>query len=62
MIVLLIIITWVLGDRPELSDDYNAKVGYMVVKTFMNSIDMFSFLYFWYIFAMTGYWFVFFKL
>jgi hypothetical protein len=62
MILLLIISTVVLSDRPELATDQNARVSYLVVKSLFVALDLFSYLYFWYIFAMTGYWFVFFKL
>ena len=34
----------------------------MFVRTFVNAIDYFSAIFFWFIFAMTGWWFVFFKL
>lgn len=35
---------------------------YLVVITIVNALDIFSSLMFWYLFLMTGYWFVFFKL
>lgn len=62
MVLLLIVATVVLSDRPELATDQNARASYLVVKTLFNGLDLFSYLFFWYIFAMTGYWFVFFKL
>lgn len=60
--VILIVVTCVLFDRPALTTDYAARLTYISVKTAMNALDIFSTLFFWYLFAATGYWFVFFKL
>lgn len=61
-ILLLLIATAVLTTRPQLEDNFCANFWYMAVKTYINALDIFSTLMFWYLFLMTGYWFVFFKL
>ena len=61
-VLILITVTCVLFDRPALTTDYAARLTYISVKTAMNALDIFSTLMFWYLFAATGYWFVFFKL
>jgi hypothetical protein len=62
-IVIFIIVTAVLSRRPTLGqDDASAKCNYLIVKSLINSFDLFSTLFFWYLFWATGYWFIFFKL
>lgn len=61
-LLILLIVTCVLADRPALTTDFAARFTYLSVKTTMNALDIFSTLFFWYLFATTGYWFVFFKL
>lgn len=62
MILILLVTTVVLTQNPQLTGQQNAAFGYWIVKSLFNLLDLFSYLYFWYIFALTGYWFVFFKL
>lgn len=61
-LLILLAITCVLCDRPALETDPSARLTYQAIKTIMNALDTFSTLFFWYLFAATGYWFVFFKL
>ena len=60
-VVIMIILIKVMVERPVLESDANAMCTYYFVRTIINAIDVFSTLFFWYLFAMTGYWFVFFK-
>jgi len=60
--VIVLIVVCMLIDRPFLEDDPTVRLQYFVVKTFFITIDMYSTIAFWFIFAATGYWFIFFKL
>lgn len=62
MVVIFIIVTIILNRTPQLSNDNNARCSHIFVKSLINLIDIFSTLFFWFLFALTGYWFVFFKL
>jgi len=48
--------------KPTLGQDSNDSCRTGLITTLVNVLDFFSTIYFWYIFFMTGYWFVFFKL
>lgn len=61
-VLILLTVTCVLFDRPALTTDYAARLTNLSIKTAMNALDIFSTLFFWYLFAATGYWFIFFKL
>lgn len=62
MLLILIIKTQVMLSKPTLSQDQNDKCRTGLITALVNLLDFFSTMYFWYIFFMTGYWFVFFKL
>lgn len=62
LIIVFIIVTVILNQTPQLSNDNNARCTYIFVKSLINLIDIFSTLFFWFLFALTGYWFIFFKL
>lgn len=61
-LIILLIVTFVLCDRPMLSQDPSANLTYNLIKTTVNALDTFSMMFFWYLVAATGWWFVFFKL
>lgn len=61
-VVILVIVSCVQGNRPALELNITARCQYLTIKTLVNALDIFSSLMFWYLFLMTGYWFVFFKL
>jgi len=60
MSLIIILKCCIESSRPRLGDD--EKLQSMFVRTFVNAIDYFSAIFFWFIFAMTGWWFIFFKL
>lgn len=60
MALIIVLKCCIESSRPRLGDD--EKLQAMFVRTFVNCIDYFSAIFFWFIFAMTGWWFVFFKL
>lgn len=43
------------------NDDFSAKCKYFVVRLIIDSIDVYSNIFFWYLFSITVYWFTFFK-
>ena len=61
-VVLLIaqMIVWNL--TPQLSEDPSAFCKFAVVKFFFSALDLYSYLFFWFLVAFTGYWFIFFKM
>ena len=61
-ILIVIIKTQVMLSKPTLGQDSNDKCRAGIIATTINILDFFSTLYFWYIFFMTGSWFVFYKL
>mgnify|MGYP001005826267 CR=1 FL=1 len=64
MIFCIIVATYFLCEKPSLADGGSGSGGGVNIffKMTMSTLDLFSTIYFWYLFAMTGYWFVFFKL
>lgn len=46
---------------PSLSDDASAQCKYAVVKMFITALDLYSYLFFWFLVVLSGYWFIFFK-
>jgi meckelin len=60
--VVLIIKSIVFCFQGNLGDeDKEAQYKYCFIKMIINSIDVFSAIFFWYMFAVTAYWFTFFK-
>ena len=49
-------------NRPALSEDYNERCVNMVIKALVNTFDMLSRCFFMFLFAVTGYLFIFFKM
>jgi len=47
---------------PSLAQDTEAKVGRFSMSFFILVFDLFSYFYFWFLFGMTAYWFIFFKI
>ena len=62
MVIIMIIVTGVFVNKPELNTNKAVHSSYLFVKSIMNLIDIFSSIFFWFLFALTGYWFIFFKL
>lgn len=62
MIIVLAIFTYMLFQEKGAAENANARFGYIIVKTLINFFDYFSTMFFWYIFGVSLYWFVFFKL
>lgn len=62
MFIIIIIISCVLCYRPMLQTDYQARLQYMVIKILITALDIYSTIFFWFIFAITGYWFIFYKM
>lgn len=61
-VIIFSIVTFNLLKTQQAETDKTAVFTYNLLKTIINSFDIFSSLLFWYLFLMTGYWFVFFKL
>jgi|APCry1669189241_1035207.scaffolds.fasta_scaffold18150_1 hypothetical protein len=60
--VIVLIISCMLTNRPVLQTEYQARLQYMVIKIFITALDIYSTIFFWFLFGITGFWFVFFKL
>lgn len=60
LLLIMRIIVWC--RTPSLSNDAAATCKYAVVKIFVTGIDLYSYLFFWFLVIISGYWFVFFKL
>lgn len=60
-VFLLIVQLIVWCQTPQLSDDASAQCKYAVVKIIVSAFDLYSYLFFWFIVVMSGYWFIFFK-
>ena len=54
--------TCIFSWSPQLSDDDSAKCKYAIVKFLITSLDVFSWITFWFLVITAGYWFIFFKL
>lgn len=62
MVVIILSIACTLIDRPTLNEEYTARLQYLVIKVCIIALDIYSTIFFWFLFALTGYWFIFFKL
>ena len=62
MFIVLIIITIIFLQEKGSADDKTARNLYLGIKTVINLFDYFSIIFFWYIFGISLYWFIFFKL
>jgi len=61
-VIILALVTFHLLQTKQAETERTAVFTYNLLKTIINAFDIFSTLMFWYLFLMTGYWFVFFKL
>jgi Ni,Fe-hydrogenase I cytochrome b subunit len=62
MVVCLLVVTYFQISRPHLQTDPSQRNLDNIVTIFVNLLDFFSQFFFWYIFAVTGWLFVFFKM
>lgn len=63
MLIVLLIFTYSLCTESQASNSsQNERLGYIILKTIVNLADYFSAIFFWFIFGVSLYWFIFFKL
>jgi hypothetical protein len=58
----LVVVTYFYFNRPTLETDHNARCLLIIIRVIINSFDLFANFFFWFIFAATGWVFIFFKL
>ena len=58
----IFVVTYYYFNRPTLETDQNARCLLIIIRIIINSFNYFSTFFFWFIFAATGWVFVFFKL
>lgn len=61
-VIIWFVVMVVAYKKPQLEVETNARCIFLTVKGVYFALDIFSQLMFWYLFLMTGYWFIFFKL
>lgn len=62
MFICVFVVTYFEFNRPSISTDSDMVCQFVILKGFINALDLFAKFFFWFIFAATGWVFIFFKL